>query len=130
MKLFQKNGRTHFGCSKITQEHSWMLPDASRVHFGVSRDFSFSTIFRPKSGEHGNFKAKCSSSKIRISTISLDESASFCLTNLILAMRKAIRIVSLVKNYKNRVFCIYSGPPLGFQISTPRRGASHHFEFQ
>ena len=65
---FSKNVRKHFRCSKITLEHSWMLPDASGIHFEVSRDFLFSTIFRPKSGEHGNFK-ELPTSKNRISTI-------------------------------------------------------------
>ena len=49
---FSQNVRMHFGCSKITQEHSSVPLDASGVCFGVSGDFSFSSIFRTKHDEH------------------------------------------------------------------------------
>ena len=48
---FSENVRKCFRCSKITREHSWMLPDDSRVYFGVSGGFSYSTIFRLKNRE-------------------------------------------------------------------------------
>ena len=57
---------------------------------------------------HPKLQSKMNNIKNSIFSIWLDESASFCLKNLILAMRIGVRSVSLIKNYNNPVLNVWT----------------------
>ena len=105
-----------------------MLLDTPGMHFEVSGDFSFSTMFRPKMANMKTSKQNLQYLKFDFQRISGHESASFCLKKLILAMRDALEHVCHIKNYKNRQKITDYRPPHWFRIPTPGRGASHHFD--